>query len=313
MLESIDAPVLAFDEKGFLRLLNPAAARLLRVSGGKPLLGQHAHTLGVDHLLTSADDQVATVGGGPHPAQWVVRRSRFRERGVPHLLLLLSDVSQALREEERGAWQRLIRVLGHEINNSLTPIKSLAGSMRGMAAKGVPSEEFDRPLEVIEERAQSLHRFLAAYRTLAQLPPPNKAPLELSKLLRQLAALEVRVVIEIDAGPQITLLADKDQIAQALVNLFRNGADAALANRARPPRVVLGWGTAQGWATVRISDSGLGIANPANLFVPFYTTKEQGTGIGLVLVKQIVEAHQGSIALLANPDGGAVAELRLPL
>ncbi len=319
VLDVLDAPVLAFDEKGVLRLLNPAASRILAAPPPGPL-GRHAGALGIEHLLSAADEQVVALtlnpvpgaASGAHATQWVVRRSRFRERGAPHDLLLLADVSQALRKEEQEAWRRLIRVLGHEINNSLTPIKSLAGSLRYMLRTGAAPDEFDRPLEVIEQRAESLNRFLAAYRELAQLAPPRSEPLLLAPFLRQLVPLEVRVPVRLEDGPAVTLLADKDQLAQAVINLLRNGAEAALANEGVAPELSLSWSVEASFVTVRVHDSGQGIANPSNLFVPFYTTKQSGTGIGLFLVKQIVEAHGGS-ATLTNREGGTDAELRLPL
>lgn len=313
VLASIDAPVFAFDDAGFLRLLNPAGARLLGHTSSQSPLGRHARELGLLHLLDVADEEVTAIEDGEGTAQWMVRRSRFREGGVPHLLLLLSDVSLALRQEERKAWQRLIRVLGHEINNSLTPIKSLAGSLRGMAAAGAPPAEFEHPLSVIEERAESLHRFLAAYRTLAQLPPPRRERFPLQEVLQRLASLEVRVPVEVLPGPDLLLYADKDQFAQAVLNLLRNAAEAALENPARTPHVELGWKMARNRVIVRVEDSGLGIANPGSLFVPFYTTKQQGTGIGLALVRQIAEAHDGSVSLRSGPNGGAIAEFRLPI
>jgi len=316
VVEAIDAPVLAFDEEARLRLVNPAAVRLLHVSP-KASLGRPANVLGLAHLLTLADEQVATFGPESSPVQWMVRRSAFRQHGVPHTLVLLSDVSQALRQEERQAWQRLIRVLGHEINNSLTPIKSIAGSLRQMVQIGASSQEFARPLEVIEQRAESLNHFLSAYRKLAQLPPPRRAPFSLLVFLEQLAPLETRLPVRIEAGPDIVLNADKDQLGQAVINLLRNGAEASLENRKRPPQLALSWALeprgVSSEVVLRIRDSGLGVANPSNLFVPFYTTKESGTGIGLALVKTIVEAHQGTITLADHPDGGAQAELRIPL
>ena len=315
VLDVLDAPVLAFDQGGVLRLLNAAAARVLPSSPGA--LGRHAASLGMEHLLTAADEQVVSLalssGSGPSTTQWVVRRSRFRERGAPHDLLLLADVSQALRKEEQDAWRRLIRVLGHEINNSLTPIKSLAGSLRHMLQAGAAPAEFDRPLEVIEQRADSLNRFLAAYRELAQLAPPRSEPLPLAPFLRQLAPLELRVPVRFEDGPAVTLLADKDQLAQAIINLLRNGAEAALANMDAEPDLSLSWTVEASFVAVRIRDSGQGVANPSNLFVPFYTTKENGTGIGLFLVKQIAEAHGGSATLTNRKEGGTDAELRLPL
>jgi nitrogen fixation/metabolism regulation signal transduction histidine kinase len=276
-------------------------------------MGKSADALGLEHLLKLADEQVATLGTGTNVVQWMVRRSSFRQHGVPHTLVLLSDVSLALRQEERQAWQRLIRVLGHEINNSLTPIKSIAGSLRQMVSTGTTSAEFARPLEVIEERAESLNHFLSAYRRLAQLPPPRRQTFQLDTFLEQLALLETRLPVQIEAGPKILVNADKDQLGQAIINLLRNAAEASLENAERVPTLVLSWTGNQKEAIVRIRDSGLGVANPSNLFVPFYTTKQSGTGIGLALVKTIIEAHQGTITLATHREGGAEAELRFPL
>ncbi len=309
VLGVLETPVLAFDEAGILRLLNPAGARLLQVSMPRKALGEHANALGVGNLLAADDEQVVMLGG----SQWMLRRSRFREDGRPHQLLLLADISHALREEQQQAWRQLIRVLGHEINNSLTPIKSLAGSLRRLVAAGAELAEFDRPLEVIEDRADSLNRFLNAYRQLAQLPPPNRTAILLAPLIEQLPALETRVPVLVRPGSPVTLQADRDQLAQALINLVRNAAEASLENLAQAPQVELSWEADAYEVTIRICDSGLGLANPSNLFVPFYTTKTHGTGTGLVLVKQIAEAHDGSVLLHGRPAGGAEAELRLPL
>ena len=316
VLEAIDAPVLAFDEQKNLRLLNAAAIGSLRLNS-KSSVGQSAEQLGLEHLLTLPDEQVTTLGGETNPVQWMVRRTSFRQHGVPHTLVLLSDVSLALRQEERQAWQRLIRVLGHEINNSLTPIKSIAGSLRLMVQARAPSEDFDRPLEVIEQRAESLNHFLSAYRKLAQLPPPQRTSFSLSTFLEQIVPLETRLPVQLLPGRDITLHADKDQLGQAIINLLRNAAEAALENKSRPPCLSLSWSIdqrhAESEAVLRIRDSGLGVANPSNLFVPFYTTKESGTGIGLALVKTIIEAHQGSITLTNQPEGGTQAEVRIPI
>jgi nitrogen fixation/metabolism regulation signal transduction histidine kinase len=242
--------------------------------------------------------------------------------GVPHTLFVLSDVSAALREEERIAWERLIRVLGHEINNSLTPIKSIAGSLRGrLATLGVvPSErvDFERGLEVIENRSESLNRFLQAYRQLMGLPSPKLSAVSLAALVERVAQLERRVTVTVTPAADVVLQVDRDHIEQALINLVRNAADAALSPDAiggGAPCVEISWQIAGAEVIIVVLDNGPGLTNAANLFVPFYTTKPGGTGIGLVLAQQIAQAHRGSVQLTNRTDGytGCKADLRLPL
>jgi nitrogen fixation/metabolism regulation signal transduction histidine kinase len=310
---SIDAPVLAFDPGGVLRLLNPAAERvfMLRVDES---MGQPAEELGLAGLLAEADEGIVELEHDGRNTRWMMHRSTFRQRGVPHALLLLTDVSAALREEERQAWQRLIRVLGHEINNSLAPIKSIAGTLRTQLIAGsATDEDLDRGLLVVESRAESLHRFVQAYRQLAQLPPPRLQKTPLGPLLERTIALEQRVQAEITGGPDVTLSIDPDQIEQMVINLVRNAVEAALTTRMARPRVHVGWQIDAGNVVIGIEDNGPGIANDSNLFVPFYTTKAGGSGVGLALVRQIVEAHAGSVKLTNRKGGGARAVVTLPV
>jgi nitrogen fixation/metabolism regulation signal transduction histidine kinase len=235
---------------------------------------------------------------------------------------VLSDVSAALREEERLAWERLIRVLGHEINNSLTPIKSIAGSLRGrLAALPDASGEkadFERGLEVIENRSESLNRFLQAYRQLMGLPAPKLRAVSLAALVERVAQLERRVAVTVTPTADVVLQVDADHIEQALINLVRNAADAALspdATDGSAAHVEISWQIAGAEVVIAVLDNGPGLTNAGNLFVPFYTTKPGGTGIGLVLAQQIAQAHRGSVQLANRMDGhaGCKADLRLPL
>jgi two-component system nitrogen regulation sensor histidine kinase NtrY len=321
VMRSMQSPVLAFDPEGKLRLLNAAAERAfgLRV---QTALGRFAAELKLEELLDVGEDEVITLGSAQQTGRWMVKRTSFRLRGIPHTLLVLSDVSAALREEERLAWERLIRVLGHEINNSLTPIKSIAGSLRGRlsALRGGVDEsgDFERGLEVIENRSESLNRFLQAYRQLMGLPAPKLRPASLAALVERVAQLERRVAVSVTGAADVTLQIDPDHIEQALINLVRNAADAALspdAIRDEAPQVEIAWESAAGEVVISVRDNGPGLTNEGNLFVPFYTTKPGGTGIGLVLAQQIAQAHRGSVQLANRADGhgGCKAELRLPL
>ncbi len=332
VVESLETPVLTFDPDGTLRLINPAGTRVLRLDPSKAI-GHTAAELNLGDLLAVQNESViALESAAQHskgvPSRWMVRRTTFRQRGVPHTLLLLSDVSSALREEERQAWQRLIRVLGHEINNSLAPIKSIAGSLRlrlPLSLKRAEDQpDFEHGLVVIENRAESLNRFVQAYRQLAQLPSPLIRRVPVKPLMERVILLESRLRIEVISGPDTAISVDSDQVEQLLINLVKNAVEAAIdMNEAAQatkgdagfqPHVELGWSVDGAVATIAIRDNGPGLMNPSNLFVPFYTTKRNGTGVGLVLARQIAEAHGGSVILRNRLDTvGCEALVRLPV
>jgi nitrogen fixation/metabolism regulation signal transduction histidine kinase len=321
VLNSMQSPVLAFDATGHLRLLNPAAELAFRLNRQRSL-GLPLADLDLTPLLHAEDESLYTADTQPDttPGRWSVRRTTFRLYGVPHTLLVLSDVTAALREEERLAWQRLIRVLSHEINNSLTPIKSIAGSLRTRLPQTMPTLDTDlhRGLTVIEERAASLNRFLQAYQQLSHLPTPHLRSTALGPLLEHVLPLETRLAVTLHPGPPVHIQADPDQIQQLLINLIRNAAEASLsaveAGTATATSVVITWTSTPTQAIIHITDNGAGLSNPANLFVPFYTTKPTGSGIGLVLAQQIASAHKGVVTLFNNTEApGCTAELRVPL
>jgi two-component system nitrogen regulation sensor histidine kinase NtrY len=321
VMRSMPSPVLAFDLQGELKLLNAAAEHAFGLRMQTALF-KSAAQLNLSELMDVKDDDVITLGGVQQSARWVVKRTGFRLRGVPHTLIVLSDVSAALREEERIAWERLIRVLGHEINNSLTPIKSIAGSLRGRldASPNITNDggDFKRGLEVIENRSESLNRFLRAYRQLMGLPAPKLGSVSLAALVQRVAQLETRLAVDVVSAVDVTLQIDGDHIEQALINLLRNAVEAALSPDAKIgdiSRVEISWECGAAEVIISICDSGPGLTNASNLFVPFYTTKPGGTGIGLALAQQIAQAHRGSVKLANRAGGksGCKAELRLPL
>lgn len=320
VMSSMESPVLAFDREGRLKLLNAAAERVFGIRDDKAI-GQTAKQLKAETLIEASDNDLFLIGAPEQRVRYVVKRTTFRLRGLPHELFVLADVSAALREEERQAWERLIRVLGHEINNSLTPIKSIAGSLRTRLTAGDgemrEGDDFERGLDVIENRADSLNRFLQAYRQLMGMPAPKLAPVSVTALLERVARLETRLPLTLAEAQDVTAMADADQLQQALINLVRNATDAALdpdGSRNTPPSVEIMWSRSATDVTIAIRDNGPGLTNETNLFVPFYTTKQGGSGIGLVLAKQIAEGHHGTLRLMNRvPGPGCEAELRLPL
>lgn len=317
VMASMESPVLAFDAHGRLVMLNAAGERAFSLKSSQAL-GRSAEDLHLEHLLEGQDGNVVSLRQQLQGSdRSIIKRSGFRLRGVEHRLLLLSDVSKALREEERQAWERLIRVLGHEINNSLTPIKSIAGSLRARLATGEAPPELERGLSVIENRAESLNRFLQAYRQLMRLPTPSRAETSVAALVNRVVHLEARMEVRLAASPDVTVVADVAQIEQALINLVRNAVEASLSPEVadrRRPEVEVAWSLNGENVVISVADNGLGLTNAANLFVPFYTTKPEGAGIGLVLAQQIAEAHGGGIQLRNRPDTeGCVAELSLPI
>src|SRR5436309_1765961 len=313
IMSEIDVAIFTFDPERRLRLINRAGETLL----GRPmdkLLGKTAQELGLHPCFDADDDEPLTLSFPGGSGRWGIRRSTFREQGLPHELLVLTDLSRTLREEERRAWQRLVRVLGHEMNNSLAPIKSLAASLESLLRREpLPPDWKDDAgagLNSIASRADSLSRFMQAYTRLTKLPPPQKQDVDLASLVQRVIDLEPRLKVQVMPASKTVIRADSAQIEQALINLVHNAVDAALETQGN---VAIGWRDQESCIEIFVQDEGQGIMNPANLFVPFFTTKPEGSGIGLPLSRQIAEAHGGSLVLMNRENGnGATALLRLP-
>ncbi len=314
VMEEINVAVFAFDGDHRLRLVNRAGERMLNEPAER-ILGADAVRLGLDSYLEGAAQQTVQRTFAGATARWGISRSTFREGGLPHQMLVVTDLTRPLREEELKAWQRLVRVLGHELNNSLAPIKSIAGSLDNLLTRQPRppdwEEDVRRGLAVIAARSEALGRFMTAYARLAKLPPPTLVPVGVSDLVRRVVGLETRLRPVLQTGPDLTIRADADQLEQLLINVLRNAADASLETGGG---VRVGWDRQNSHLVVWVRDDGPGLPNTANLFVPFFTTKPTGSGIGLVLSRQIAEAHGGTLTLQNADDGpGCEARLVLPL
>jgi len=314
VMEEIEVAIFAFDSQQLLRLVNRAGEKLL-AKPAERLMGRSAEELDLAECLGGEPARILQTTFPSGPGRWGMRRSMFREHGLPMQLLVIGDLTRPLREEELQAWQRLVRVLGHELNNSLTPIKSIAGSLESLVlSDSLPAdwqEDMRRGLAVISSRSESLSRFIGAYARLAKLPRPTLAPLDVAPWVERVVGLETRLHVDVQPGPEVVIHGDADQLEQVLINLLRNAADAALETGGG---VRVGWRKNATYIEVKIEDDGPGLSNTSNLFVPFFTTKPGGSGIGLVLSRQIAEAHGGALTLENRRTGsGCEARLRLPV
>jgi nitrogen fixation/metabolism regulation signal transduction histidine kinase len=312
VIADVDIAVFAFDRDQRLRLVNRAGAALF---GDKraDLRGKSARELGLISMLQEPSGRIVSHVFPQGAGRWEIRRRYFHEGGRPHDLLVITDVSHALREEERQAWRRLVRVIGHELNSSLTPIKSMASTLRKLLSyEALPADWRDDAqsgLGIIHDRADSLGRFMGAYARLARLPPPSRRDSDFGALVRRAASLYGDKVA-VANGPEVWLEIDGDQIEQVMINLIKNAVEAS----GDIGGVRVRWEAGQDRLKVEIEDDGPGLAHTDNLWVPFFTTKQGGTGLGLVLSREIVENHTGSIVLENRSNAsGCIACVRLPL
>lgn len=312
VIAEIDVALFTFNEDEELRLVNRAGERLLAQPQAR-LLGRKAAALGLAECLRGASERTFQKTFPGKTGRWGMRHGSFREQGRRHHIVVLSDLSQALREEERQAWRRLIRVIGHELNNSLAPIKSMAGTLAHVLERDDIHDwkvDMKRGLEVIGERSEALGRFMEAYARLARLPQPTFVPVTVGPLVRRVAALQATHLVVVEPSAEVEIQADVDQLEQLLINLLGNAVDASQETKGR---VFVRWRVHGERVEIVLDDEGPGLASTNNLFVPFFTTKAEGSGIGLVLSRQIAEAHGGTLELDNRPDSrGCRARLLLP-
>jgi len=314
VMEEIDVAVFAFDGEHKLKLINRAGERLINTASERAM-NLDAGQLELEEFLDGEDTRTVQKTFPSGPGRWGIHRSSFREGGLPHSMLVITDLTRALREEELQAWQRIVRVLGHELNNSLAPIKSIAGSLEMLVARDPKPDDWQDDmrsgLKIIATRSEGLSRFMASYARLAKLPRPQKLSMSVADWIRGVAGLETRLAVAVTPGVDSSIQADRDQLEQLLINLVRNAVDAS---RETGGGVTISWARNAFQLEVIVRDEGVGLSNTTNLFVPFFTTKPGGSGIGLVLSRQIAEAHGGTLDLRNAAEGrGCEARLVLPV
>ena len=314
VIEAIDVALFAFDGERKIRLVNPAGQKLLALPAER-IMNQSAEEVGLAICLEGENTRTLQHTFPSGAGRWGISRAIFREGGLPHQLVVITDLTRPLREEELQAWQRLVRVLGHELNNSLTPIKSIAESLSSILSRKPLAEDWEedmtRGLNIIATRSEGLSRFIGAYARLAKLPRPKFAPIDVEPWIRRVVSFERRLQPELAPGPPLTIQGDADQLEQLLINILRNATDASLETNGK---VYVDWTRTPSQFEIHVRDEGPGLPNTANLFVPFFTTKPGGSGIGLVLSRQIAEGHGGTLLLKNRLSGpGCEATLTLPL
>ena len=312
VMAEIDVAVFAFDASNRLRQVNAAGEELFR--DASDLVGKSASALGLAGCLVGPPARTVELEIYGSKGRWEMRRGSFRQHGRPNHLLVLSDVSRALQAEELEAWKRLIRVIGHELNNSLAPITSLAGSLERVVDQDPLPEDWRSDLgsglQVIASRVEALNRFMGDCSRLAKLPDPTISPVNIVTSIHNVAKLEKRLSVIVDAGPPTMVDGDQDQLEQVMINLLKNAVEASLETNGE---VRIRWETEAGFVKVVIRDDGPGLPDSANLFVPFFTTKPSGSGIGLFLSRQIAEAHGGSVTVRNRENTrGCEAILQIP-
>jgi len=318
VINNIDIAIFTCDDRLRVSLANPAFCQLLGKSSDS-IVGATISDLGINGLIHSEPNQPVEWSFSEHKGRYSVHRDTFIEDGTSHHLILIKDVRTLLRSEEKLAWQKLIRVIGHEINNSLSPIASLSGSLQKLVGVADKQEVLRQSLVVINERAAGLTKLVSGYKTLAREPNPVLQRLDLRDVINHVATLfpSFNIEISVKDSPHF-VLADQSQIEQVVINLVRNAHESNAVALQRDSDcdkrlIVIDLVLMVGQVALVVQDQGAGISNPDNIFVPFYTTKPEGSGIGLAVSRQIMEAHGGELTLANRSDGqGCIARVVFP-
>lgn len=322
VINHIDVAIIALNDANEIILSNPAATKLLKLAAEPSPSDSLAQLSQLTQFgqLQSGESQVMTLTFGPKQGKFNIHMEEFREAGKQQKLLFITDVSTLLRSEERSAWQSLVRVISHEINNSLSPIASISQTLKRLLSRQQQLESHKdnliEGLTIISQRANNLTEFVNSYKQISSLPAPERQHTSVVSLINKVIPLFQHHRVTVSSSDDVDLFIDPIQFEQVLINLIKNAVEAVESvakDKAADGEIIISWQVQEGIFTLSICDDGVGISNPDNLFVPFYTTKNQGSGIGLVLCRQIMDVHGGRLSLTNRTDkNGCQAVIELP-
>lgn len=313
IISHINVGIVSYDEEYKVSLVNPAAIALLTdvtdesIMSAADVIAKDVRTI-VPKTILGAKNSVISLTLAGQTGRFDIHREQFIENNKNHHLLFITNVQAILREEERKAWQNLIRVISHEINNSLTPISSLSEMLLKQLPADTPTAK--QGLEVIHERASGLRRFINTYKEVSAVPKPKHKQQSIVDFITNVTKLYPHQAFALTQDSDFILSFDPDLMQQVFINLIKNAIEA---NGDDTKPVDIHWSQERNNIVITLRDYGAGLANKENLFVPLYTTKPEGTGIGLLLSRQIVESHQGHLDVDNHSDGGCVVSIQLKL
>lgn len=312
LMDEAPMAILLLEDAGEIEYVNESARRLF--FEGKSVLGENFLALlgeapkALREAVLDVQDRFFTVESGSDSESYHLAKRHFELHGRTHTLLMVKHLTRELRQREIDVWKKLIRVLSHELNNSLAPITSLVHSAQVMTST-VNSTKLERVFATIEERTKHLQDFVESYAKFARLPNPKREHVNLGDFLRHVSSIAPEV--QVTPAPVATAYFDRSQLEQVLINLLKNAKEAG----GSLDQILLDVAVAKdGSAVFRVADRGSGMSEQvmANATLPFYSTKERGSGLGLALCREIVEAHGGIIRLENREGGGLEVTVTLP-
>jgi len=331
IINHINVTLICIRSDGTISLFNPAARKMLGVTSPD-------HFSIIKNISTELYDVIQKLSSGQSELIRLILRgelmhlsvyvTEFKLHDIPHKLVSIQNIKEELEAQELESWQKLIRVLTHEIMNSVTPISSLSAAINEILMEDsgerkpvttIPADDLDdmyQSLKTIEDRSRGLLKFVSSYKDLTRLPHPVFMNIKLEELFEHICNLMKKemdqqdITFEVHSeGPELAVYADKDMILQVLINLLVNAKDAL--ERTRNKKIKLAGFRIGEKTFIQVSDNGSGIdqENIDKLFIPFFTTKKKGSGIGLSLAMQIMRLHKGSIYFTTEEGKGTTFTL----